>query len=168
MNIKLKVTIGFLLVWVISSLTMVAGYPEVYSPYSFTVVIPVFLFYGMGVPEALIALIASLPNALLFWASTIPVMRGNAKVSRILIGISGLLMLISIGFLFMSYSYGVQYQGLEHTILIYLFNAILIGVIATVLVKNYRRPTINNSLLYSSLLFSWLGWCALPWLGEMM
>lgn len=175
MNIKLKVTIGFLVVLVVSSLTVVAEDLKVYSPYSLTVVISFFLFYGIdfaeiitSLPKALVALILSLPNALLFLASTIPIMRGNVKVSRILIGISVLLMLLSIGYLFTSYSYGIRYQGLRYTVSIYLFNAILIGLIATVLVKNYRKPTINNSLFYSSLLFGWLGWCAFPMLGEMM
>lgn len=164
MNIKLKVTIGFLVVLVVSSLTVVAEDLKVYSPYSLTVVISFFLFYGIDFAE----IITSLPNALLFLASTIPIMRGNVKVSRILIGISVLLMLLSIGYLFTSYSYGIRYQGLRYTVSIYLFNAILIGLIATVLVKNYRKPTINNSLFYSSLLFGWLGWCAFPMLGEMM
>jgi len=168
MNIKLKVILGLFLVLVVSSLTMSAGYPKIYSPYSLTVVIPLLALNTLGLSGILLVFCASLPKALLFFASTVPTMRGNAKVGRILAGLSAILMLLSIGFLFIFYDYGVQYQGKQHTLLMYLFNATLIGATITVFLVNFSRPTVNSSLLYSCLLFCWLGWCAFPWLGELI
>jgi hypothetical protein len=46
-----KFGICFALVLIISSLTMMAGYPKVYSPYSFVVVIPAFMVYTLDIPK---------------------------------------------------------------------------------------------------------------------
>jgi hypothetical protein len=92
----------------------------------------------------------------------------NLKISRLLTGISALLVSLSVIFLFVSYDYGVQYQGLHHTLFMYLFNGIFIFSLIATLIANNREPSINKSLVFRVLLFCWLGWCAFPWLGELM
>ncbi len=66
MNIRLKTWLSFFVVLAISASTMIAAYPKIYSPYSFTVVIPAFVFYALALPSMLLAVFASLPNSLLF------------------------------------------------------------------------------------------------------
>lgn len=168
MSIKLKIYLGFLVVLSTGALTMTAGYPKIYSPYSFTVVIPVFMLYALALPKALLLLSASLPNALLFLLSTRSTSHENLKISRFLTGISALLVLLSVIFLFVSYDYGVQYQGLHHTLFMYLFNGISICSLIATYNANNRKPSINNFLAFKVLLFCWLGWCAFPWLGELI
>jgi hypothetical protein len=168
MSIKLKIYLGFLVVLVSGALTMTAGYPQIYSPYSFTVVIPVFMLYALALPGPLLLLLASLPNALFFLLSTRSTAYENLKISRLLTGISALLVSLSVIFLFVSYDYGVQYQGLHHTLFMYLFNGIFIFSLIATFIANNRKPSVNKSLVFRVLLFCWLGWCAFPWLGELM
>jgi hypothetical protein len=168
MSIKIKIYLGFLVVLSTGALTMTAGYPQIYSPYSFTVVIPVFMLYALAVPSPLLLLLASLPNAIFFLLSTRSTAHDNFKISRLFTSISVLLVLLSVIFLFVSYDYGVQYQGLHHTLFMYLFNGIFICSLITAYIANNRKPSMNNSLVFRVLLFCWLGWCAFPWLGELI
>jgi hypothetical protein len=168
MSIKLKIYLGFLVVLSTGALTMTAGYPKVYSPYSFIIVIPVFMLSVIALPSSLLMLLASLPNALLFLLSTRSIANENLKISRLLTGISALLVSLSVIFLIVSYDYGVQYQSLHHTLFMYLFNGIFICSLIAAYIANNRKPSINNSLVFRVLLFCWLGWCAFPWLGELM
>lgn len=168
MSIKLKILIGFFLVLFIGALTMAASYPKIYSPYSFSVVIPAFMFYALSLPGFLLAILASLPNALLFLLSTRATANGKLKIGRLFTGISCLTIFLSIVFLIFSFDNGFQYQGLQHTLFMYLYNSIFIsGIIATYVI-NQRRPSANNSLLFKVLFFCWLSWCAFPWLGELI
>ena len=168
MSIIIKIYLGFLLVLSTGALTMTAGYPKIYSPYSFTVVIPVFMLYALALPGPLMLLLASLPNALLFLLSTRSTAHENFKISRLFTGISVLLVLLSLIFLFVSYDYGIQYQGLKHTLFMYLFNGIYIVSLIAAYIANNRKPSLNNSLVFRILFFCWLGWCAFPWLGELI
>jgi hypothetical protein len=49
-----------------------------------------------------------------------------------------------------------------------LFNGIFICSLITAYIANNRKPSMNNSLVFRVLLFCWLGWCAFPWLGELI
>jgi hypothetical protein len=168
MSIKLKIFLAFLVVLSTGALTMTAGYPKIYSLYSFTVVIPVFMLYALALPDPLLLLFASLPNALLFLLSTRSTAHENFKISRLFTGISASLVSLSIMFLFVAYDYGVKYQGLNHILFMYLFNGIFICSLIAAYIANNRKPSINNALVFRVLLFCWLGWCAFPWLGELI
>ena len=166
MAYRQKVLGGFLLVWLISALTMSAGYPKLYSPYSFTVVVPVFIFYAMGFSGVLLVSASALPMALLFWLSTFTLKHDKPKVGRAMLGIYVISCLLSVVYLGYSYSYGVQYQGYQHTVFIYVFNVMFMSGITLLLYLNARKPSITNAILFRITWCSWLGWCAFPWLGE--
>ncbi len=93
MSIKLTIYLGFLVVLFTGALTMTAGYTKIYSPYSFIVVIPVFVLSVLALPSSLLMLLASLPNALLFLLSTRSITNENLKISRLLPAISAFLVL---------------------------------------------------------------------------
>jgi len=161
-----KFTIGFIVVLIISSLTMIANYPKIYSPYSFVVVIPAFMFSALELPKFILYFLAALPNALCFLLWSKFTVKGEFLIQKTTFNLSRILVILSILLCITSYNYGIKYQGLSHTLFIYLFNVFFIGALYKVYLINRIKPSINNSILYNILLFSWLGWCAFPWLGE--
>ena len=50
----------------------------------------------------------------------------------------------------------------------YGYNITIIGLLAFILKRNISLATFINSLGFNIVLFSWLGWVAFPWLGELI
>ena len=161
-----KFSISFIVVLTISSLTMIANYPKLYSPYSFFVVLPALIASALELPKILLLFIAALPNTLFFLLWSKYTVKDKFLIHKATLKLSCAFVLLSIFFCITSYSYGIKYQGLEHTLLMYCFNLVFIGSLYKVYLINRIKPSINNCLFYNVLLFIWLGWCAFPWLGE--
>lgn len=168
MSINLKIFIGSLVVFASCILTMIANYPKVYSPYSFSVVIPALLVGELGLSEFQMYIAAATPTVVLYLIWSIFFVNKSFIVSKPTIVLSAILIVLSVIFNVSSYQYGIKYQGILHTILMYAYN---LGILATLLVVfkfNKANPSQNNCLGFNILLFSWLGWCAFPWLGELI
>ena len=163
-----KFGISFAVVLIVSSLTMIAGYPKLYSPYSFVVVIPAFMVYALDIPKPFLYFLAALPNAAFFLIWSIYNVKEKFLINKATLVLSCIFVTLSLLLCTISYSYGVKYQGLSHTLLMYAYNLFFIGSLYKVYLINRISPTINNCLLFNLLLFSWLGWSAFPWLGELI
>ena len=168
MHIRFKVLIGFIVVTAISATTMSAGYPTLYSPYSFTIVIPAFAVYGLSLPRPLFQLFASLPVSLAFLISAIPLFKAEKSIGKSFKVISVLIGALSVLYLMASFVYGYKYQGLTHTLVICIYNAIFIVALYKLYLANMVEPSLNKAFVFRLTFFVWLGWCAFPWLGELL
>ena len=61
--------------------------------------------------------------------------------------------------------YGLKYHGLVHTIIVVGYNLLAVGCFFYR--ANRRSLRFSLNLTFHAGLFSWLAWCAFPWLGEL-
>jgi hypothetical protein len=162
------ITIGAILVAVMGAMTMIAGLPKLYSPYSFTVVIPALLASGLNLPSPIIRVACVLPLLMLFIGWSFVFVKPPFRITHTQKLIAGLLIVLSVVFNVSSFSYGLKYQGELHTYLMYTYNALLLLGLSLVLWRNTKNPSIYSCVGFGVLLFAWLGWVAFPWLGELI
>jgi hypothetical protein len=67
----------------------------------------------------------------------------------------------------LSLSAGIRYQGLTHTAIAVLANAVFSGTLVGVAWRGRRRPSYAKSYAFHWLLAAWLAWYAFPYLGEL-
>ena len=168
MNIKLKIVFCFIVITACTALTVSAGSPRYYSPFSLTTVLPIFLVYTSGISGVALSFIAAIPNAFVFLISTLSLTEQDSKLTKPFTIFCAITILLSIAFFVVSFSYGVTYQGLSHTVLMCIFSSIFIAAIFAAFKLNNQNPNINNALAFRVLFFSWVGWVSFPWLGEMI
>lgn len=168
MENKFKILFGGLLVWIICMLSMVANYPTIYSPYSLTVVIPTLYASALDLPGFFVYLFGSLPLTAFYFAFSFFTINKHFVISKPTIILTCIFVLLSIAFNIMVYKYGVKYQGLLHTLLMYGYNVFFIALLALIYKRNKSAPTFYGCLGFNIVLFSWLGWVAFPWLGELI
>ena len=182
MSFNFKLVLGGFIVLAACCLTMSANYPRIYSPYSFSVVMPAIIFATDGMGVAIAYLLSSAPVLILYLIFSIFISRNKnvfskttyaerkpsyivSKRTRIF---AILLVLLSVCFNAIGFSTGLKYQGLLHTISMYAFNLLFISALVVAYIFNRNSPTPTNCLGFNILLFSWLGWVAFPWLGELI
>ncbi len=168
-NKRMSVTAGALLLWAVGWATISAGYPRIYSPYSFPVVVPVLalseVFRGIAAPLAFA--LGSLPIPLSFIAWSFHLLGGQEEIPK-RSGVAALvLVFLSAVFLLAGWSYGIQYQGITHTAAMCLFNLCFWIVLFLIHWANARQCSFATNLLFHWILFAWFGWVAFPWLGEL-
>lgn len=168
MGTKSKIFIGSFVVLIACALTMIANYPKIYSPYSFAVVIPVLFVSDTGINKLLMYVFVAIPTVTLYLIWSLFFINKTFKISKPTIALSTLLIIASVIFNISSYKYGIEYQGYLHTILMYGYNIIFLAALAFIFKSNKINPTLTNCLGFNILLFSWVGWCAFPWLGELI
>jgi len=149
-------------------LSMVANYPKLYSPYSFAVVLPTLFVTALELPKVFTYLLGVLPISVLYLVWSLSYIKPPFIVPRPTIILAAIFIVLSIAFNVASYRYGVQYQGQAHTLLMYGYNLVFIGGLAFILKRNSLEPSFLSSLAFNIVLFSWLGWVAFPWLGELI
>lgn len=145
-----------------------APVPTWYAPFSLPVVIPALLL-GTVLPGPLYPLIlasAVLPVLFLLWSR--PLFSGQVRIplrskvlALVLVGLSAV-------FLAASWSHGVRYQGMPHTLAIYAFNAGLWFGLLLLERWNAKWFSFGTNLGFHWLLFAWLAWIAFPWFGELI
>jgi hypothetical protein len=168
MSFKLRIIIGSLIVMVASCLTMIASEPKVYSPYSLSVVIPALIFSSKEMGQITIGLLASVPTLLLYLIFSITSIKPKYTISKPTIGMAVTLVILSVAFNIHGYQYGIKYQGTLHTHLMYAYNLVLLSLLSAVYFLNFKKPNAANCLGFNVILFSWFGWVAFPWLGELI
>jgi hypothetical protein len=166
-RIKL-IILGAILVGIIGSMTMIASFPKLYSPYSFTIVIPALFVSSLNLPPLVFRVVSVLPLVVLFLLWSFSFVKPPFRITLTQKIISGLFIILSVVFNTASFSYGLTYQGELHTYLMYTYNIILLLCLSLILWKNAKKPSLNSCMGFGVLLFAWLGWVAFPWLGELI
>ena len=158
--------VGSLVIWLFSSLTVIADSPRMYSPYSFTVVLPMFGVYSVVKNEGLAILVggAVVPLAFSIWCHFFVKRRQRIPVSSLVLAI--VLVVLSAAGLAASWSGGLKYQGAPHTLVMYGYNLAFWALMLCLYRRNTSKPALTSCMAFHTCLFSWLGWSAFPWLGE--
>ena len=168
MGIKLKIFLGSLVVLIACILSMIANYPKIYSPYSFSVVIPALFISELGLSRVPMYILASIPTVSLYLIWSFFFINNSLKISKPTITFSLIIIILSIAFNVHGYEYGIKYQGLLHTAIMYSYNIGFLVALMFIFKENKTNPTLNNCLGFNVALYSWLGWSAFPWLGELI
>lgn len=142
----------------VSWLTIAARVPTVRAPFSFAVALPVLMFGWMGV--------VTVPLAFTLWC--LQFLRGPAAIPKRTLVLFVLLLGAATYWLVGGTSYGVQYQGLRHTVIVLACNAVFVSVLTGLLVFLRLRPSWGGHLAFHWVLFAWVAWCAFPWFGELI
>ena len=163
------VVLGTLLLWPVSYASIIAKYPKIYSPYSLPVIAPVMLIFEIShaIPVRLAFAVGTLLVPILFVAWSYHLFTRQEQIPKRSKVVSIILTALSALMLVLGYSYGIQYQGLIHTIAICLFNIMFWMALFYLLRANARQPSFSTNFLFHWIMFAWLGWVAFPWLGEL-
>jgi len=161
--------VGALLLWSVAYASISADYPKIYSPYSFIVIMPVLSLHEIFRSRHLMSdLLGTFITPLLFLLWSFPLLRGQIQIPKRSKIAAILLVLLSLVSLIGSWPYGIKYQGVIHTIAIYVFNLIFWSVMFIMYRNNTTRASYASNYLFHWILFAWLGWVAFPWLGELI
>jgi hypothetical protein len=102
-----------------------------------------------------------------FLAWTPQLRAGTGAIPRRSIVLLAVLAVLSVGWGVAAWSYGIRWQGMGYTRAVLALTAGWIVLLAGVCAWARRRPSFARSCLFHTLLFTWLGWYAFPWLGEL-
>jgi hypothetical protein len=72
----------------------------------------------------------------------------------------------TIAFVRQGWSYGVRYQGQVHAATVVAYQGAAMGALGLLFAFNRRAPSVRSNLRFHVALFSWLAFCAFPWMGE--
>ena len=131
--------------------------PTFLSPLPLLVLIPIF---AIGFPGLLVP-------GFLFAAWSPQLFRGEGVVPRRSVVLLGVLTLLTVPYFVVSWEYGVEYQGLRHTVAVAVANAFVLAGAWVLLYRARRGATFMRSLVLHAVIFGWLAWCAFPSLGEL-
>lgn len=161
---------GALLLWVISYATIIADYPTIYSPFSIPVVVPVLLLSEVFRGEAMVyaAILGTLTIPLLFLAWSFPLCRKQEQIPKRTLAAALTLISLSAFSLLFGWSYGIQYQGMMHTLSMYLYNFCFWAILFFLYRANAKHISFTTNFLFHWTMFAWLCWVAFPWLGELI
>ena len=66
------------------------------------------------------------------------------------------------------WQYGLKYQGARYTYVVCAINIVWVAALWAMFIRKlWSVPSFRTNLLLHWALFAWLGWYALPWLGEL-
>ena len=137
------------------------GVPTVYAPFPFVVILPAFL----GLPVPLISVFAAGIFALAHLRHFKGIPRPIPHFGfTILLTLNTALTALAI---IIGWSYGLQYQGAIYTVGVASANCLFCSL-AWALWRVSRRPYCYGSqVIFGFILFAWLFWYALPYMGEL-
>jgi hypothetical protein len=132
--------------------------PSIWSPAPLLLVIPALA----GVPVLLVLL--SFVAVFCVWSPAL--FRGESSTPRRTTVLYVVFTILSAAFYASSWHYGVQYQGLRHTVTCAVLSASLFSLCSLLLWRSYASPTFFRSLATQFALFAWIGSYAVAYLGE--
>jgi Ca2+/Na+ antiporter len=112
--------------------------------------------------------LGSLIVPILFIAWSYPLLKGQEQIPKRTKVMTMALIVLSAVFLVISWPYGIEYQGVKHTIIMYLFNFCFWYILFRIYRANTRQISFITNFLFHWITFAWLGWVAFPWLGELL
>lgn len=155
------------------ALTVSAGEPELWAPYSLTS----FCFVG---PVALLLGGLHLHGHALFvaatgllWGAAFLLLAGIwplmpletlPRFRNIVLGVVAL----NAVFLVLTVPDGLKYEGSRHTYSVAAASLAISLLVAALAIRAARRRTYSQALLSRCAFMAWLAWIAFPWLGELI
>jgi len=153
--------ISLILLPVVGVLLMALPYPGyLLYPLPLVVAVPALLLGGP------FSLLAGLIPALLFWAWSFHLFRGETKLPLRSVILFWVLVALTLLYFVISWRYGVVLQGYLHVFTVVGLNLTFIYVLWRFLNSAKREPSFRHNLFFHWALFAWLGWLAFPYLGE--
>jgi hypothetical protein len=163
----LSFVLGALGLWAVALAGSFAGIPQIYSPMPLLVVIPEFVLSSALPSPRLLSVVASAVVPLLFCWWCLPLARGEMAVPKRTKVCALILAPLAVVDLIFSWRYGIEYQGLQHTLAMYAINGMALAALFLVFRRNSTGPSFPTNYLFHWLLFAWLGFAAFPYLGEL-
>lgn len=93
--------------------------------------------------------------------------QGNADIPRRSWILLAVLTILTAVYFVGSWRYGLEYQGKRFTYGICALNAGWLVLLWTTFMWRGNKPSFVKNLILHWLLFTWLGWYAFPYLGEL-
>jgi len=152
-------------------LSVNANVPRPWSPFGLLAVIPPMLLPWPATSPAGAQLAGSITSALTvalaFVAWSYPRVRTEHIPRSSLVAFT-LLGLADAYWLAGGWSYGVDYQGRMHTLIVVGYNVFAVLASVGLFLWNRRAPSAVSNLAFHMICFVALGFCAFPWLGELI
>lgn len=163
--------IGVFIVIILGALSVYASAPTIASPFALITVLFTFLVSAtpLNTPVLparveILSLLAAAPlgAAYYLWASPL----GVKQISRRSHILAALTAMLSSVYFFSAWPFGEIYQGKLHTLVLALVNSTIAALL--LILSLWRQVGRAKASLFDLVLFSWLAWCAFPWLGEVL
>jgi hypothetical protein len=145
--------------------------PSASSPFAFVTTVPALWVFELNErvwPAFVLFALACLPVVAAFLVSSTHLFRDRREIPKRSVVVLTVLVLLSVAWFWQGWSYGIQYQGMSHTLYVAVWNAIFVGTASILLSLNWKTPRFGVNLAFHGVVFSWLAWCAFPWLGELL
>ena len=139
--------------------------PTVWSPLNVLAFLPALIVSGFVGEAALVAPIILFVALFVLWCPN--VWGGQAVVPRRSIVLTGIAVLLSAANIVLAREYGIAYQGIAYVRFVSAISVIWWALLLGVAILALRTPSIRRNLWFHIALFSWLGWYALPYMGEL-
>ncbi len=140
-----------------------SGVPTLYAPLPTLTILPAFVLSRWHL-QSLAVLV---PSILFFlWSPGLLLSRRPNLPKRTIALLGFLTVLTIIDFVF-EWNYGVQYQGMHHTIALYIIDLVWMAFLWWAVIHWWRKPSFTGNLISHWFLFAWLAWYAFPYLGEL-
>jgi hypothetical protein len=133
-------------------------------PEPLLVAIPSLLFGGAWGHSA--AYLAIFVPALLFWAWSVQLFRGEPNLPLRSALLFWALVALSAVYFVAMWEFGLQSQGNVHVVSVAAFNVAALVALWWLLTNARSKPLFRRSLGFHLALFAWLAWFAFPFLGE--
>lgn len=144
---------------------LLRGFPTLLSPLPLLTVIPAFMLSSLSAARFTWA--AVLIPSLFFFAWNPALFWGQVQVPKRSLVLLLAMTVLSVIWFVGSWRYGLEYQGRQYTYVICVINGVWLAVLWTIAAGRWCRASFAGNLLFHWLLFTWLGWYAFPYLGEL-
>jgi hypothetical protein len=137
--------------------------PTILAPFPLLTVLPAFLLSGVGIYKVAVGV-----PMLLFFAWHPGLFRGHAKVPKRSYVLLIILILLAVADFAWGWNWGLQYQGSQYTHTVCAINFAWAVFLILAFARSWKKPpSFAYSLFLHWMLFAWLAWYAIPYLGEL-
>jgi hypothetical protein len=176
---KFKILLGAICVWLFACISIMAAVPQVYSPFSMPVAIPALIVSTLELSPILTIVFGAFPLVLTFTvcvskglltqiSGSLPEQDSSLYIGNIAAVLVTFSALLSVLVNALSFQHGLQYHGLFHTLMIYSVNLFCILCLPVMYWRHFSKKSVSTYLSFYTFYFSWLGFSAFPWLGELI
>ncbi|MBF0315499.1 MAG: hypothetical protein HQK50_05965 [Oligoflexia bacterium] len=151
-----------------SYLTISSNVPKPISPFSVTVVFPMFIAIAIVGKTFLSSLLTSFFCSSLYIIIFNTVFKKWSKFAQVFSYGYFLIILCSIYYYIKAFDFGMKYQGSTHTYTVTTINMILISIVTYL---NWRSLIVRTPFMLKfsgTVFFLWFFWISFPWLGELI